>query len=164
METQIEYVIRTLREDEYHLLKEFTYQAIFLKNENITVPRTVLDDPKLKVYYEDFGKPDDECLVVEVNNKIIGATWTRILSGEIKGFGNIDEHTPEFGISLFKEYRGKGLGTALMKSMLESLKKKGYKRVSLAVQKDNYAVKMYKNVGFFIEKELEEDYLMVLNY
>ena len=159
----MEYIIRELREDEYLLLKEFTYQAIFLRDENIIVPRIVLDDPKLKVFYEDFGKPDDVCLVVEADNKIVGAVWTRILSGEVKGFGNIDEHTPEFGISLFKEYRNKGLGTELMKSMLELLKEKGYKRTSLAVQKDNYAVKMYKNVGFSIVKELDEEYLMVFD-
>ena len=121
----MKYLIRELKEDEYHLLKEFTYQAIFLRDENTFVPRTVLDHPKLKVFYEDFGKPDDACLVVEVDNKIVGAVWTRILSGEVKGFGNIDEHTPEFGISLFKEYRNKGLGTKLMHSMLELLKKKG---------------------------------------
>jgi ribosomal protein S18 acetylase RimI-like enzyme len=157
----MEYLIRELKKDEYHLLKEFTYQAIFLRDENIIVPRTILDKAELKVFYTDFGKPDDECLVVEVDNKVVGAVWTRILSGEVKGFGNIDEHTPEFGISLFKEYRNKGLGKKLMESMLELLKKKGYKRTSLAVQKDNYAVNMYKNVGFSIMKELEEEYLMV---
>ena len=159
----MKHLIRELKEDEYHLLKEFTYQAIFLRDENMLVPKTVLNDPKLKVFYEDFGKPDDACLVVEVDNKIVGAVWTRILSGEIKGFGNIDDYTPEFGISLFKEYRNKGLGTKLMKSMLKLLKKKGYKKTSLAVQKDNYAVKMYKNAGFSVIKELEEEYLMVYN-
>jgi len=154
-------MIRKLRTDEYNLVKEFTYQAVFQRDENIPIPRTVLDHPKVKVFYEDFGKPDDECLVVEVDNKVVGAVWTRILSGEVKGFGNIDEHTPEFGISLFKEYRNKGLGTKLMKSMLALLKERGYKQTSLAVQKDNYAVNMYKNVGFYILKDLEEEYLMV---
>jgi len=157
----MKYRIRELKKDEYHLLKEFVYQAVFQRDENNLILRTVLDEAEVKIYYEDFGKPDDECLIVEVDNKIAGAVWTRILSGEIKGFGNIDEHTPEFGISLFKEYRNKDLGTKLMKSMLELLKKKGYKRTSLAVQKDNYAVNLYKNVGFSIIKELEEEYLMV---
>jgi len=31
----------------------------------------------------------------------------------------------------------------------------------LAVQKDNYAVRMYKKVGFKIVKESEEEYLMI---
>ena len=164
MERLNKVIIRKLREDEYHLLKEFAYQAIFQRDANVMIPRTVLDDPKVKVFYEDFGKTDDECLVVEADNKVVGAVWTRILSGETKGFGNIDEHTPEFAISLFKEYRGKGLGTKLMKTMLELLKQKGYKMTSLAVQKDNYAVNMYKNVGFNVIKELDEEYLMVYKF
>jgi len=32
--------------------------------------------------------------------------------------------------------------------LLESLRSKGYKKVSLAVQKANYAVSMYKKAGF----------------
>jgi ribosomal protein S18 acetylase RimI-like enzyme len=44
--------------------------------------------------------------------------------------------------------------------MLQLLKEHGYKRTSLAVQKDNYAVRMYKAVGFEIVAELEEEYLM----
>ena len=161
--TNMEYTIRKLNADEYDVIKEFTYQAIFLRDEKISVPTTVLDRPELKVFYEDFGKPNDECLIVEVDNKIVGAVWTRILSGEVKGFGNIDDETPEFAISLFKEYRNRGIGTKLMLEMIDYLRNKGYKQCSLAVQKDNYAVKMYKNVGFEIIKEKEEEYLMVYN-
>ena len=54
-----------------------------------------------------------------------------------------------------------GIGTALMRRMLELLKERGYKRASLSVQKDNYAVRMYKKVGFKIVKESEEEYLMI---
>ena len=60
-----------------------------------------------------------------------------------------------------KEYRNKGLGTALMKEMLVKLKLKGYKQASLAVQKENYAVKMYKKVGFEIYDENDEEYIML---
>ncbi|EPY2281678.1 GNAT family N-acetyltransferase [Clostridium sporogenes] len=93
---------------------------------------------------------------------MIGAVWVRILAGKIKGYGNIDNRTPEFAISLLKEYRSQGIGTALMKKMIKYLKEKGYSQTSLGVDKDNYAVKMYKNVGFKIIEEREHDYLMIL--
>ena len=48
-----------------------------------------------------------------------------------------------------------------MKKMLAELKNCGYKQASLAVQKQNYAVKMYKKVGFQIVDENEEEYIMV---
>jgi ribosomal protein S18 acetylase RimI-like enzyme len=76
-------------------------------------------------------------------------------------YGHIDEQTPSFAISLYKQYRGMGIGTALMRTMLEELKKQGYKQASLAVQKENYAVKMYKNAGFCIIDENDEEYIMV---
>lgn len=68
---------------------------------------------------------------------------------------------PSFAISLYKEYRGCGIGTALMKRMIQELKIRGYEKASLSVQKANYAVKLYKNVGFEIVDENEEEYMMV---
>ena len=76
-------------------------------------------------------------------------------------YGHIDDETPSFAISLYKEYRNKGIGTALMKEMLIRLKKEGYKQASLAVQKKNYAVKMYEKVGFEIYDENDEEYIML---
>ena len=159
-----DYIIRTMKTSEKHLLKEFLYEAIFQRDESNLLPKEVINQPALKIYIEDFGKQDDFCLVADINGTVIGAVWTRIICGEVKGFGNIDEYTPEFAISIYKEYRNIGIGTALMKDMLELLEEHGYRRVSLAVQKDNYAVRMYKDVGFQILKELDEEYLMVCEF
>ncbi|MCM1493668.1 MAG: GNAT family N-acetyltransferase, partial [Muribaculaceae bacterium] len=74
---------------------------------------------------------------------------------------HIDDETPSLAISLYKEYRGFGIGTALMKEMLTLLKSHGYSRVSLSVQKANYAEKLYLKVGFEIVSESEEEYIMV---
>ncbi len=155
------YVIREIYQSEIPLLKDFTYEAIYQRDESNLISRDILNQPEIKVFYDKFGKPDDLCLVAEVDKKIVGAVWTRILSGPVKGFGNIDNKTPEFAISLYKEHRGQGIGTALMKSMLDLLNQRGYKQTSLAVQKDNYAVKMYQAVGFSVVKETEEEYLMI---
>jgi len=154
-------IIRELKQIEYYLLKEFVYQSIFQRDETNPIPRTALDDPKIKAYYENFGRDGDYCIVAFLNDNPIGCVWTRIIIGDITGFGNIDETTPEFGISLLKEHRGQGIGTRLMESMLTLLRSKGYKRTSLAVQKDNYAIKMYQNIGFKIIKEMDEEYLML---
>ena len=114
--------------------------------------------PELQVYISDFGKLDDDiCYVAEADGTIIGAVWARIMND----YGHIDDETPSLAISLKKEYRSQGIGTALMKTMLEELKQRGYKRSSLAVQKANYAVNMYKNVGFETVDENEDEYIMV---
>lgn len=79
----------------------------------------------------------------------------------MKDYGNIDDVTPSLAISLYKEYRNRGIGTRLMTKILELLGEKGYGRVSLSVQKANYAVVMYLKMGFEIVKETEEEYVMV---
>ena len=83
--------------------------------------------------------------------------WTRIMND----YGHVDDDTPSFAISLYKEYRGKGIGTQMMIQMLELLKKQGLRRASLAVQKANYAVNMYERVGFRTVDENEQEYIMV---
>ena len=46
-------------------------------------------------------------------------------------------------------------------TMLKLLKSKGYEKVSLSVQKSNYAVSMYKKAGFEVIDENEEEYIMI---
>lgn len=143
---------------EYPLLEDFLYEAIFIPEGVEAPPKDIIKRPELQVYIEDFGaKKGDLCYCAEENGKVIGAVWVRIMND----YGHIDNDTPSFAISLYKEYRGKGTGTALMKTMLEALKEKGYRQASLAVQKANYAYKMYRKVGFEVADENEEEYIMV---
>lgn len=151
------YLIREIKKQEYNLLDDFLYEAIFIP-EGVEVPsKEITNQPDLQIYIADFGKQNDNCLVAECNGKIVGAVWTRI----INDYGHIDNETPSLAISLFKEYRSLGIGTALMNRMIELLKSKGYKRVSLSVQKENYAYNLYKKFGFEIIKANDEDFIMV---
>ncbi len=154
----MEYKIRSILEGEDSLLKDFLYEAIFVPQGTPAPPKSIIDQPELQVYVTDFGtKKDDIGLVAEINNKPVGAVWVRIMND----YGHIDNDTPSFAISLYKEYRGLGIGTALMKEMLRILKDRGYKQASLAVQKANYALKMYQKTGFEIVDENEEEYIML---
>ena len=152
------YVIRSLRKGATDLLKDFLYEAIFIPKGAERPARDIIEKPELRVYTDDFGtKKGDNCLVADFGGKVVGAVWTRIMDD----YGHVDDETPSFAISLFKEYRSQGIGSQLMVKMLELLKWQGYERASLAVQKANYAVKMYKNVGFKIVDENAEEYIMV---
>ena len=151
-------ILREIKENETEILKDFLYEAIFIPEGMEPPAREIIEQPELKLYYDGFGIGEaDYCIVADDDGKVIGAVWTRIMND----YGHIDEETPSFAISLYKEYRGQGIGTKLMKEMLSILKEKGYKRASLAVQKANYAVKMYDNVGFKTVDENDEEYIMV---
>ncbi len=151
-------LIRELQPNEAGVLKDFLYEAIFLP-EGVTPPeRSILELPELRIYYEGFGEGKaDFCMVAEEDGRIVGAAWTRLM----KDYGYVNDETPSFAISLYREYRGQGIGTRLMLAMLELLRKKGYKQASLAVQKANYAVRMYEKVGFYTVSENAEEYIMV---
>ena len=134
--------IRELKKCEIKLLDTFLYEAIFIP-EGVPEPsRDIINHPDLQIYISDFGKKDDICYVAEVEGKVVGVVWTRI----INDYGHIDDETPSLSISLLKEYRNLGIGTKLMKQIILALKEKGYKQVSLSVQKVNNAVRMYSHV------------------
>ena len=154
----MDYTIREIQKQEYPLLDNFLYEAIFVPEGIEPPPKTIITSPELQVYVERFGESkDDWGLAAEVVGKIVGAVWVRIMND----YGHIDDETPSLAISLYKEYRGFGIGTAMMKEILALLKSHGYSRVSLSVQKDNYAAKMYLKIGFEIVRENEEEYIMV---
>ncbi len=154
-------IIRRLREEETDLLKDFLYEAIFIPEGVEPPPREIIERPELRLYYENFGATEateaDYCFVAEEDGNVIGAAWTRIMND----YGHIDRDTPSFAISLKKDYRGRGIGTRLMESMLALLKEQGYRKASLAVQKANYAVKLYEKVGFRTVAENDEEFIMV---
>lgn len=151
------YIIREIRESEYSILSEFLYEAIFIPEGMAKPPKSIILQSELQVYVADFGKPDDWCLVAETNDKVVGVVWVRIMND----YGHVDDETPSLAISLYEQYRHLGIGIELMRDMLKLLKDKGYKQVSLSVQKANYAVDMYKKLGFEVVEEKEEEYIMI---
>ena len=156
----MKYTIREMTAQEYPLLDDFLYEAIFVP-EGVEPPsKSIITAPELQIYVKDFGtSKDDFSLVAEVENKIIGAVWVRIMND----YGHIDDRTPSLAISLYKKYRGQGIGSSLIKEMLSLLQAHGYKRVSLSVQKANYAAKLHQKIGFRIIKEIGDKWIMTYN-
>ena len=151
-------VFREIRPEEIPVLDDFLYEAIFIPEGVPAPPRSIIAHEDLQVYVRDFGKKaDDRCLVAEIDGKIVGAVWTRVMDD----YGHIDDRTPSLALSLYKKYRGLGIGTELLRQMLEKLRQDGYERVSLSVQKENYALRMYRRAGFEAVEDRGEEVLMV---
>lgn len=151
-------VIREIKPSEYSLLEDFLYEAIFIPDGIEPPPKSIVQEPELQIYVSHFGeKKDDRALVAEVDGKVVGAVWARMMPD----YGHIDDETPSLAISLYKAYRGLGIGTALLQAMLSLLKESGYARTSLSVQKANHAVKLYQKVGYKVVEENDEEYIMV---
>lgn len=156
----MQYKIRKMTKEEYPLLKDFSYESLFVPQGKPPFPRSILQTPELQMYFADFGSSGhDAAFAAEADGKIVGAAWVRIM----EDYGHIDNETPSLAIALYKEYRGMGIGTALLQELLAFLKCQGYSRVSLSVQKANQAVNLYRKMGFEIYLEREDDYVMAVS-
>lgn len=154
------YIIREIEKSKIVLLQDFLYEAIYVPEGSRKPDKSIIELPELQIYIEDFGaRADDYCLVAEVEGEIAGAVWVRI----IDDYGHIDDETPSLSISLYEEYRGYGLGTQMMKEMIDRLRNYEYEKLSLSVQKSNYAAEIYKELGFTVYDENEEEYIMIFH-
>ena len=154
-------IIHTIKPKHYPLLENFLYYAIFRQPDKKPLPRKTIFNPEIFLYIKNFGNKDDCGVVAELDGKVVGIAWTRI----IPAYGNIDDKTPELAISVLPEYRGQGIGTKLMTDLFDLLQKNGYHRTSLSVQKDNPALNFYKRLGYKITNEKidpveNKDYIM----
>ena len=152
------YSIREMTQAEYPLLDEFLYHAIFIPAGMTPPPRDIIQQPELRLYTQDFGSSvHDRALAAVCDSRIVGAVWVRIMPD----YGHIDNETPSLAISLLPEFRGSGIGTALMQTMLRTLREAGYRQVSLSVQKANAAYRLYKRLGFAVLSEHNDECIMV---
>lgn len=151
-------LIRSMEKEDFPYLDLFLYYAIFVPEDAQPPAREITLRPELQVYVADFGLfPSDIGMVAEVDGLLIGAAWARIMDD----YGHLDDNTPSIAISLLPEHRGQGIGSQLLAGLLGALKEAGYPQVSLAVQKENYAFRMYQKLGFRVVKETEEEFLML---
>ena len=73
--------LRELKETETELLQDFLYEAIFITEGIEPPPREIIEQPELRIYYDDFGTGStDHCIVAEDEGRVIGAVWTRIMN------------------------------------------------------------------------------------
>ncbi|MDO4159229.1 MAG: GNAT family N-acetyltransferase [Prevotellaceae bacterium] len=152
--------IREIKPNEMTLLSDFLYEAIFQRDADNPLPRIVIQIPSLWIYIDSFGQSKgDHCLVAEVDSFIVGAVWVR----NIHAFGYVSEGVPELAISVYSQYRGKGIGTMLLQEMTIFLRDKGYEHISLSVQRDNPAVRLYQRLGFNVLREDGDELILWLD-
>lgn len=150
-----------MQPEEHSFLREMLYAAIHVPQGLRPPPKTIIDDPAIHKYIANWGsKLHDIAFVAEQNGDLIGAIWCRLLKYEEKGYGYIDDNTPELSIAIKKTHRNLGLGTQLLNKSFHALSGKGFQQVSLSVDQDNKAVNLYKRLGFEIVEEVGTAYTM----
>jgi ribosomal protein S18 acetylase RimI-like enzyme len=99
-------------------------------------------------YVEGFGRPGDAGVVAEMAGRGVGAAWYRRLPAEDAGYGFVAADVPEITLAVAPDARGHGIGSALMRRLLETAVAQRVPRVSLSVEPDNPARHLYETLGF----------------
>lgn len=98
-----------------------------------------------EAFLNQFLKQDNALFIIaELDGKIVGNL--SFAGGAMSRIA----HTGELGVSVLKQYWGRGIGTALMDYLISWCKETGIiRKVNLKVRSDNHmAIYIYKKLGF----------------
>ncbi len=143
------YTIRNLLSTDEPFLYAMLYQAIFVPEGREPPPFDVVYSPGLRKYVSSFGTQagDMGCIAVDASEQPIGVAWLRLLTEAKKGYGYVDNITPELSMAVAEAWRGQGIGSALLDQLLDAAQKH-FTAVSLSVWPDNPAYRLYQRCGF----------------
>jgi ribosomal protein S18 acetylase RimI-like enzyme len=148
-DTAVRFSIRRAGEDE-PFLSEMLYEAMMWRPGPRRFSREeVLSLPEIAVYIGEWGRSGDVGLVAEGNRgEPIGAAWYRFFSEEAHGFGFVNAETPEITIAVREDWRGRGIGGALLEELITQGRERRVPALSLSVEPDNPALRLYERASF----------------
>jgi GNAT superfamily N-acetyltransferase len=149
--------IRELESADADFLGVMLYEAVYWNPAKERLPAEfVLAHPALTIFHASWGRPGDTGLVAEVDDYPAGVVWYRLFTEAEHGQGFVDEATPELAISIADDHRGQGIGRALMEAIHDRARAEGFERISLSVDADNPAKRLYARLGY-VEYEPGDD-------
>ncbi|GIO54321.1 GNAT family N-acetyltransferase [Paenibacillus cineris] len=141
--------IRPAEAADLPFLWEMLFASMYTPEGEPPLSRDILARPEISKYLDDWGKEGDMAFIaVSSEGERLGSVTLRLFDPEHPGYGYVDENTPELGMAIQPEHRGKGIGTLLMQRAFEELHAAGIPSVSLSVDPRNRAVKLYERFGF----------------
>ena len=150
---------RLLRIEDEPFLWEMLYLALYVPAGYPPFPLTILQQPEISRYVVGWGRVGDLGLMAMAESRPVGAAWLRLLVGDQRGFGYVDEQTPELSVALLPAYRGQGIGRQLLTQLL-AVAAPHYSAISLSVSRANPAGQLYRRLGFVTVAESDDSQTM----
>ena len=119
-------------------------------------------------YVVGWPRAGDGGLVAEAagngdRDRSVGATWYRVMAPDDPGYGFVDAETPEITIGVVPSWRGRGVGRRLLVALLDVARADGHGALSLSVEEDNGARRLYESVGFRSVDKVGNAWTMVIH-
>ena len=87
---------------------------------------------------------------LRTNGERIGTAWLRFLREDGPGYGFVAPDVPELTIGVVADWRGRGVGRALLRAVAVEARLAGIRQISLSVERKNFAQKLYLSEGYQI--------------
>ncbi|GAA1371529.1 GNAT family N-acetyltransferase [Luteococcus sanguinis] len=153
--------LRPLRADEQDLLQRATLGNMNWCGERFTMS-DVLTRPEFAHYTRIHPERGDFGVVAERGGVVVGVCWAQLLPADDRGYGFVDEATPETSLWVEPGSRGRGHGRRLLEALIASARTAGLQRLSLSVEGENHARGLYESLGFVAVAGREDDGVMLL--
>ena len=141
--------IRRGEPDDEPFLRAMLYEAATWRGgTDVPAFADVVAAPTTARYIEEWGREGDVAVIAELAGRPVGSAWFRLFSRERPGHGFIGEAIPELSIAVVPEARGQGIGTTLLRALVEEARRGGFPALSLSVEEDNAAARLYTREGF----------------
>ncbi len=144
------FLIREATSSDQPILWELLYDALWDPPTSPRRPRSVLSNPHIAAYVQDWGSQPADLgfLAVAPDGTVAGGILGRLLLPPHPGGAFMDATTPQVGIAVFPAFRQQGLGNALFNRYLAAAAAR-FARVSLGVHPENHlAIGWYRRLGF----------------
>ena len=142
--------IRLAQPDDEPFLWDMGWEATAVDAEMRDLGRdAAFVSPHVRRYLEGWARAGDAGVVaVASDGQRLGAAWYRLFPAEEPGWGFVASDVPELSIGVVTEARGKGIGSALLDALLTLAREQGHRAVSLSVDRQNPARRLYERKGF----------------
>lgn len=153
--------IRPLTSQHQPFLWDMLYEALFVAEGQVALPRALIQQPGLARYVADWGRSHDTGFLASDadTNQLVGAVWLRLLVGQNRGYGHVNDDTPELSMAIFPQYRAQGIGTQLLGRLLATQGARS--AISLSVSAGNPARRLYERFGFEIVGHSDASFTML---
>jgi len=143
--------IRVARGSDGAFLADMTVEAANWRAGAARPRYEVVTSPEYRRYIAGWMRPGDAGFVAEsARGEAIGAAWYRTLARDEAGFGWVGAGVPELVIGVRPIWRAHGIGRALLQRLVDHARDQGFARISLSVERDNYAATLYRSEGFAV--------------
>jgi GNAT superfamily N-acetyltransferase len=141
--------LRLADEGDGPLLLNALFEAFNWKGDESFSREQLLADPHIGHYVEGWQRETDFGVVaVGDDGAPLGTAWCRLFGKGDGGYGFVAPDVPELTMAVFAGSRGQGIGRQLLNAVVDTAREKGHTAVSLSVEDDNAARRLYESAGF----------------